>query len=163
MNSSILPLRALAVTAFVLLHGTGCAWQEPARLPDPAPGKVPGNATTDAAAAAWRMIGAPYRYGGADPSGFDCSGLVSYAYAQAGIRTPRTAAAQYRASRPLGLDEARPGDLVFFRYSGRVSHVGIYLGDARFVHAPSTGKRVTIGNLDSRHYRQRFVRAGRLD
>jgi cell wall-associated NlpC family hydrolase len=68
-----------------------------------------------------------------------------------------------RASRPLQLDEARVGDLVFFSVAGKVSHVGIYLGDHRFVHAPSTGRTVTIASLRQPYYQRHFLRAGRLD
>jgi cell wall-associated NlpC family hydrolase len=115
-----------------------------------------------AAAAAQRMVGTPYRYGGESPEGFDCSGLVYYSYGRAGAAVPRTSREQFRASRPLTLQDARAGDLVFFRIGGKVSHVGIYLGDSRFVHAPATGKRVQIASLRSGYYQRHFIRAGRL-
>jgi cell wall-associated NlpC family hydrolase len=108
------------------------------------------------------MLGTPYRYGGESPDGFDCSGLVYYSYARAGAAIPRTSREQFRASRPLALDEARAGDLVFFRIGGKVSHVGIYLADGEFVHAPATGKRVQIASLRSGFYQRNFMRAGRL-
>lgn len=115
-----------------------------------------------AAATARRMVGRPYRWGGAGPEVFDCSGLVHYAYQRAGARVPRTSAEQFRVARPLALEHVRPGDLVFFRLAQKVSHVGIYLGDGRFVHAPSTGKTVRIDQLDSPYYARHFVRAGRF-
>ena len=109
-----------------------------------------------------RMIGVPYRYGGATPNGFDCSGLVQYSYRAAGVKLPRTSAEQYRSARPVTIREARPGDLLFFRYDRRISHVAIYLGDDRFVHAPSSGKRVSVASLRDPHYQQHFARAGRI-
>ena len=108
------------------------------------------------------LVGSPYRYGARGPDSFDCSGLVHYAYASAGFQVPRTSAQQYRAARPVGLADARAGDLLFSSYEDKVSHVGIYLGNQRFVHAPSTGKHVNVASLESAHYQRHFVRAGRL-
>ena len=96
------------------------------------------------AATARQMVGAPYKYGGRTPRGFDCSGLVFYVYGEAGVTVPRTAREQLRASRSLALKEAVPGDLLFFKEKNKVSHVGIYLGGQRFVHAPSTGKAMRL-------------------
>ena len=123
-------------------------------------------ATPDAGAAALlaaeSRIGAPYRYGGAGPDAFDCSGLVAYAYGKAGVDVPRTAAQQFAIARPVPRRDLRPGDLVFFRLSGRdVSHVGIYAGDGRFVHAPQTGGRVRMEDLDDDWFRERYAGAGR--
>ena len=115
-----------------------------------------------AAATAKSMLGTPYRYGGHAPGGFDCSGLVYYSYGRAGAAIPRTSHELFRSSRPVRLSEARAGDLVFFRGAGKVSHVGIYLDDGRFVHAPSTGKRVQIASLRGGYYERKFIRAGRL-
>lgn len=110
-----------------------------------------------------QMVGAPYRWGGTTPAGFDCSGLVYYAYRQLGITPPRTTWDQYQSSRPVNRAALVAGDLLFFRLDGRrVSHVGIYLGQNRFVHAPATGKNVTYDNLNAPFWRQRFLRAGRL-
>ena len=107
-------------------------------------------------------IGAPYRYGARGPNAFDCSGLVYYSYQAAGLDVPRTSAQQFKASTPIDLEKARPGDLLFFSYSNKVSHVGIYLGDQQFVHAPSSGEHVTVESLHQAHYREHFVGAGRL-
>jgi cell wall-associated NlpC family hydrolase len=116
-----------------------------------------------AARTATQMIGVPYRYGGSSPkAGFDCSGLVQYSYSQAGMRVPRTSRAQFKAAQPISLAEAQPGDLLFFRYKRKVSHVAIYLGDDRFVHAPSRGKQVSVASLRDPHYQQHFLQAGRL-
>lgn len=112
------------------------------------------------------QMGAPYRYGGADPQrGFDCSGLVSFAHAREGVNVPRTAAAQFSAARKVALADVRPGDLLFYRLiagSKDVTHVGIYTGQGRFVHAPQTGKRVSEASIDEPYYRERFAGAGRL-
>ena len=110
-----------------------------------------------------RMVGVPYHYGGNDPRGFDCSGLVFYAYREAGVLVARTAREQLRASHPLDVDQALPGDLVFFRMSKRAWHVGIYLDGQRFIHAPSTGKAVVIDSLDEEYYLRHRIQIRRLD
>ncbi len=112
------------------------------------------------------QVGTAYRYGGADPArGFDCSGLVSYVHAREGIGVPRTAAAQFAAARKVDPDALRAGDLVFFHLvpgSREVTHVGIYTGQRRFVHAPQSGRNVGEASLDEPYYRERFAGAGRL-
>ncbi len=114
-------------------------------------------------AVAHSMIGTPYRYGGTTPAGFDCSGLVYYAYREIGVSAPRTTGEQMRLSRPVRLSEARPGDLLFFRLSGqKVSHVAIYAGDGKFIHAPSKGKRVSYGMTANPYWRSRLIGVGRL-
>ena len=110
-----------------------------------------------------QMVGAPYRWGGTTPEGFDCSGLVQYAYSNAGLRLPRTAADQMKAVTPLTLENAQAGDLLFFRDGGRTSHVAIYLGEGRFVHAPSTGNSVSLHSFSNTYWRMRFARAGRVE
>jgi cell wall-associated NlpC family hydrolase len=95
-------------------------------------------------------LGAPYRWGGAGPSSFDCSGLVSWAYRQAGVELPRTSRAMSRTGTPVARGDLRPGDLVFF-YSP-VSHVGIYIGDGRMVHASTSGKPVAIASIAGRPF-----------
>lgn len=113
-----------------------------------------------------QLLGIPYRYGGSTPkSGFDCSGLVYYSYRQAGLRIPRTSKQQYRHAHPVSLRHLQPGDLIFFRsnYGGFVSHVGIYLGKGKFIHAPSHGKKVTISHLDNPYWKRHFYSAGRID
>ncbi|WP_436319778.1 C40 family peptidase [Streptomyces syringium] len=91
--------------------------------------------------------GAPYRWGGSGPHAFDCSGLTQYAYRKAGKRLPRTAAAQFDRTRPIQSRFRRPGDLVFFRASRKVGHVGIYAGLGRIWHAPKPGGRVRLERL----------------
>jgi len=112
---------------------------------------------------ATEMIGIPYRYGGSDPrEGFDCSGLVYYTYAHAGIAVPRTSADLFKATRKIALERAAEGDLVFFQDQAKMSHVGIYLGDSLFVHAPSSGSTVRISSLETPYYRRHLVAVGRL-
>jgi cell wall-associated NlpC family hydrolase len=106
-----------------------------------------------------RYLGVPYVWGGASPSGFDCSGLVMYVYAQLGIELPHFAAAQYRAGRHVSMHDLRRGDLVFF---DGLDHVGIYVGGGRFIHAPHTGDHVRISSLASGWYAENYVGATRV-
>lgn len=110
------------------------------------------------------LVGKPYRYGGADLDGFDCSGLVYFIYHQLGIDVPRTAHDQQHESMRVKRQALTPGDLVFFKLRGRVvSHVGIYVGDNRFVHAPQSGKAIELRALDDQYFASRWVAAGRFD
>ena len=111
-----------------------------------------------------KQQGKMYCWGGSSPTtGFDCSGLTQYSFKQgAGVNLPRTAAAQYQAAEKVAQAEARKGDLVFFRTRGkRVSHVGIYLGENKFIHAPRTGKSITTSKLQG-YWKQRLVGFGRV-
>jgi len=109
------------------------------------------------------MVGTRYRYGGTDPTeGFDCSGLVFYAYGQAGYPVPRTSQELFRAARKIAVGEADPGDLMFFQDQAKLSHVGIYVGDGQFVHAPASGQTVAIADLGSPYYQEHLVAVGRL-
>jgi cell wall-associated NlpC family hydrolase len=108
------------------------------------------------------LRGVPYRYGGATREGFDCSGLVFYSHRQLGLTVPRTSRDQADGARQIKESKLRRGDLVFFKIGSRhVNHVGIYIGERRFVHAPGAGKPVTINSLDDEYYVQRFDSAGR--
>jgi cell wall-associated NlpC family hydrolase len=108
------------------------------------------------------MLGQPYRYGGAQPGGFDCSGLVAYAASRAGIYLPRTAQEQQHAGVPVRRSDLRAGDLVFMHLKGKDVHVGIALDAQRFVHAPATGGRVRIDSLDRAPYSTGFSSARRV-
>lgn len=106
------------------------------------------------------MLGRPYRYGGTNSQGFDCSGLVYYSYQQAGLSVPRTTRLQYKSSQKIRQGSLQPGDLLFFRINGgSTDHVGLYLGDGDFIHAPSTGKTVERTTLDSAYWQKRFLHA----
>ena len=106
------------------------------------------------------QVGAPYLYGGHTPKGFDCSGLAYYVYGQAGVSLPRTAESQFDRLPRVQRQDLQPGDLVFFQ-SGGLMHVGIYIGDETFVHAPETGKPVSGARLDSDYWSERYVGAAR--
>jgi cell wall-associated NlpC family hydrolase len=110
------------------------------------------------------MIGSPYRHGGSSPKGFDCSGLVIYSYGRAGVTgLPRSAHELMEYSERVSVRDLEPGDLLFFDVGrGRVSHVGIFVADRTFVHAPSGGKRVALASLDHQYWKPRLERAGRL-
>ncbi|QOJ32308.1 MAG: C40 family peptidase [Gammaproteobacteria bacterium] len=158
----------LAATLGLVLGGCSTAPQRPADRPDPVVVAPPASAApapdpvrSQIVFTALQMLGTPYRYGGSTPTGFDCSGLVQYAYRSAGLSVPRTTRDQLGATTAVTLADAAPGDLLFFR-SKSSAHVGIYLGEGRFVHAPFTGRNVEIGSLDQSWYHDHFVRAGRL-
>ncbi len=110
------------------------------------------------------MLGVNYYYGGTSPkTGFDCSGLVYYAHKKQGIKLPRTTTGQLKSVKRVYKSSLRPGDLVFFAINHvTVSHVGIYLGDGKFIHSPSTGKKVNITSMNSDYWRSRFVIGGRI-
>jgi murein DD-endopeptidase len=112
---------------------------------------------------ALEQLGSPYRFGGSTRRGFDCSGLVLYVHEREGLTVPRTAADQQRAAQPVSLDTLAPGDLIFFRIDARkVDHVGIYVGDDRFVHAPRSARPVSLERLSEPYYRDRLAGAGRF-
>lgn len=107
-------------------------------------------------------IGTPYKWGGNTPQqGFDCSGLMTYIHKNAlGKRIPRTTAQQRDSSRTLSYDQLQPGDMLFFKTSAKSNHVGIYVGNRKFIHAPSGGKLVKITSMDSSYWFNRFVKFG---
>ncbi len=100
-------------------------------------------------ATAQKYLGVPYVWGGTSPRGFDCSGLVQYVCRQNGISLPRTAASQRNAGRYVSRADLQPGDLVFFKSGGRISHVGIYIGGGNMIHAPQTGDVVKVSSINS--------------
>ncbi len=167
----MLRARIAALVAVALLAG-GCSLTRAPDLPPAPPGPPP--AAVDPAVPApsvgerllglaEQFVGAPYRYGGNTPEGFDCSGLVVHAHELAGLAVPRTAFEQHAAAQPVPESALQPGDLVFFASRrGRVDHVGIYAGDGRFVHAPRRGRPVGYDRLDDRWFQTRFVGAGRF-
>ena len=110
-----------------------------------------------------QMLGKPYKYAGDTPSGFDCSGLVKYSYGRAGISMPRDTQAQHRMSVLVSTRGLREGDLLFFDQEGKKkSHVGIYIGKGRFIHAPSSGGKVRIDSMNAEYWKKHFVEARRV-
>lgn len=143
----------VGATALLLL--VGCGTSRPSATPSPQrPAAVysPLSDTQahDIAIHALGLVGTPYRYGGNTPEGgFDCSGLIGYVYRHAaGVASPRTVSQLTRFGQRVGADQLRTGDLVVFG----TSHAGIYVGEGRFVHAPSTGGTVRMDSLQSRHW-----------
>ena len=142
--------------------------QQSAPVPAPAPSSSSGGSSGSSApppathssvvSIALQYLGVPYVWGGASPSGFDCSGLTMYAYAKVGVYLPHNAAMQYGMGTPVSQSQLAPGDLVFF--SG-LSHVGMYIGGGRFVHAPHTGDVVKISSLSEYWYAATYVGARR--
>jgi cell wall-associated NlpC family hydrolase len=120
---------------------------------------APPSTHSGAADAALGQLGTPYVWAGSQPGGFDCSGLVMWAFAQVGVALPHSSYAQYGYGVPVSRDQLQPGDLVFFDGLG---HVGIYIGGDQFVHAPHTGDVVKISSLDEGWYASTFVGARRI-
>jgi murein DD-endopeptidase len=110
------------------------------------------------------MVGKPYHYGGNTPAGFDCSGLVQYSYGRSGVTLPHGTNELRRVTRPVARGKLRRGDLLFFTQEGRKSsHVAIYIGNNRFVHAPSSGKKVYVAGFDDSYWQRHFTEARRPD
>ena len=128
--------------------------------PAPAHGSAIGYSVTGTA---MNLRGTPYRNGGADPGGFDCSGFVQYVFAQHGVYVPRKVIEQYRAGHDVPVSQLEPGDLVFFTtVAPGASHVGIALGGDTFVHAPSSTGEVRVERLSAAYWSTRFVGARRV-
>ena len=149
---------------------TGCGKPEAVR-PSPPPRDWSGSTPNDPAAAnavlmrAIGLVGTPYRYGGNTPdTGFDCSGLVNYVFRNMlDMRLPRTSRELAAMQGPkIGINRLAPADLVFFGSGGEVSHVGIYVGEGRFVHAPRTGGTVRLDRLDGVYWRDHYTGAKRV-
>jgi cell wall-associated NlpC family hydrolase len=138
----------------------------PVQTPSPQPAVSPSAERSEALLQALLALGLDYRHGGRSPAtGFDCSGLVAHVYLEAwNIRLPRNTSAQSKAGAPVSLAELQAGDLVFYDTLKRpYSHVGIYLGDGRFVHAPKSGAQVRVESMQSAYWAQRFNGARRIE
>jgi cell wall-associated NlpC family hydrolase len=151
--------KSLSVIAVLLLAACASAPPSPRAHVGPASDAVASRAADNAL----EMVGKPYRYSGSTPAGFDCSGLVQYSYSKAGLDLPRETQTQRYLGQPVSRSRMRRGDLLFFDQEGqKSSHVALYLGDGRFVHAPSTGGRVRTDRLDAAYWRKHFVEARRI-
>ena len=167
-------MRVLLIAVAAL--STGCAAAaSPRPFPShgpPAPARTASVGTTgsgmvatgyEVSGTALDLRGAPYRNGGTDPTGFDCSGFVWYVFGQHGLAVPRTVQDQFRAGETVEPAELRPGDLVFFSTtSPGASHVGIVIGGDSFVHAPSSTGVVRVERLGAPYWASRFVGARRV-
>jgi len=157
-------IRSFSLAITVLGMISACSSNPPTEVGEAPPRdavRLHGSVGEKAAAVAVDQVGVPYQFGGNNPRGFDCSGLVQYSYARVGKRLPRTTGQLWSETRTVPRHELRVGDLLFFNIAGKVSHVGLYLGAERFVHAPSSGRTVTIASLNSSFYESAFARAGR--
>jgi cell wall-associated NlpC family hydrolase len=157
VNAMPLPDRALMVAGDI---NRWMGTRTPTDTAQPAQGSRIQNLLQHALA----LLGTPYRWGGTSADGFDCSGLVGYVFHSAlGIDLPRVSRDMARTGE-LITDRAdlSPGDLVFFGRKGRVSHVGIYVGEGRFLHAPRTGRDVTVSSLESGYWSDKYMEARRV-
>jgi peptidoglycan DL-endopeptidase CwlO len=145
--------RAAAQAAAQTDTGTGGGDGGGGSAPVPDPG---GSGNSAVVGIAQRYLGVPYVYGGASPSGFDCSGLTMYCYAQVGIGLAHGATLQQRASTPVPISALQPGDLVFFGSASFSYHVGIYVGGGSMIHAPHTGAVVSYGSMSGAWIGGRF-------
>ncbi|MBL8442063.1 MAG: C40 family peptidase [Betaproteobacteria bacterium] len=150
----------------LLLSACTTAPPEAARRADPGPTAIAGvraaDIGSDVALYALGLIDTGYRFGGKNPdAGLDCSGMVAYVFDRAaGLRVSGSAAEIAQVGKPVERESLKPGDLVFFNTRNRPwSHVGIYIGDGRFVHAPATNGRVRVDRMTDRYYAQRFEAA----
>jgi cell wall-associated NlpC family hydrolase len=171
---SLLPPLALATIAFACAGAAAPAFSTRAgaaappvdrtpirHAPKRAPKRVPKPTLGDRAAKiALEAVGVPYRWGGSSPDhGFDCSGLVYWAYTRLGLELPHSSYALYDLGRPVNRSRMKPGDLLFFSGLG---HVGVYLGRGRMVHAPHSGRTVEVVTLGGSHYGSRLVGTRRV-
>jgi len=165
--TSIRPvLHGLALTALALSACSGPRVRPTTTISRPAPSPVADTAAANAVLMrAISLVGTPYRWGGNTPEGgFDCSGLVNYVFADMlDLKLPRTSRelAAYQGPR-IAKDRLAAADLVFFGSGGEVTHVGIYIGDGRFIHAPSSGGTVRLEALHTRYWNARYSGARRV-
>ena len=149
-------IRALLLAAACALLLTGCGTMQ-VSTPDPSPkgGTIVNTART--------QLGKSYRYGGASPrQGFDCSGLVYWAYQTNGIKVPRNTQKQASAGYPVKRSQAAPGDILVFRTGIMSLHTGLYAGNNTFIHSPSRGKRVRMESMDAAYWRKKLVAVRRV-
>lgn len=155
-----------ACALLALLLAVGCTSSPRGGTRDaPPPPPAAAAAANDVLMRAIGLVGTPYRYGGNTPAGgFDCSGLIGFVFSDAaGMTLPRTTGQLASMDRPaVPRSQLQPGDLVFFGPRGRVNHAGIYVGEGRFVHAPSSGGTVRLDALDGHYWRDTYLQARRV-
>lgn len=156
-------------TLLLLILTTGCASKTPTSPPPGATYATKGTPSSGKAGSIIRtarlMIGAPYKWGGKSPNtGFDCSGLVWFAFQQNGINLPRISWQQFGTGRHVKQNDLRPGDLIFHKVdkSGKSLHVGIVTDRGTFVHAPSSGKTVMESSLGNTYWQEHYIGARRI-
>ena len=147
-------VQTLSVGSSGTTFDDGLAALETAAAPPP-----DGSRASQVISVAMQFLGVPYRWGGMSPSGFDCSGLIAYSFAQIGVSLPHHAASQFGYGYPVSRSDLQPGDLVFFDGLG---HMGMYIGGGSFIHAPHTGDVVKISSLSDSWYASTFVGARRV-
>jgi murein DD-endopeptidase len=153
------PRLALLLTGMAMLAGCSSAPEIPRHMAVRASDEVASSAIVHAK----EMLGKPYKYAGDTPAGFDCSGLVKYSYGRAGISMPRDTQSQRRMSVLISMRSLREGDLLFFDQEGKkTSHVGMYLGNGRFIHAPSSGGKVRTDSINAEFWKKHLVEARRI-
>jgi hypothetical protein len=165
-----IPLSKASVLLLAGLLIAPCAYaDEPILVPPPLQVSFVDRATAtaqDAIDQAMDLLGIRYRRGGSSPeAGFDCSGFVSHVFREGlGLVLPRTSKEMSKSGEPISRDELRPGDLVFFNTMRHTfSHVGIYIGDNKFVHAPSTGSKIRVDDMTASYWVTRYNGARRID
>ncbi len=147
-------LKILSSIALVLLVVTGCSSFQKSSWSF----LFSGSKRYSIIRTAEKYLGVRYKFGGDSPRGFDCSGYTMYVYRVHGMELPHSAGGQYERGRRIGIKNARPGDLVFFKIYGRkISHVGVYAGNYKFIHAPSRGKRVSYDDIRKDYWRKRYA------
>ena len=136
----------------------------PAVAPPAAAAPAPAQPRVTLVDTALTFRGTPYRNGGTDPSGFDCSGFTQWVFARYGFALPREVEEQFKVGRKIKMDDLRPGDLVFFHTVARgASHVGIFVADDQFIHAPSSKGVVRVESINSSYWAPRFVGGRRIE
>jgi cell wall-associated NlpC family hydrolase len=169
-----MPRLARFLAVLVCVAGAGCASSGAVPRPFPVPGAAPPETPAESAGVspatdgyalagtALSFRGTPYRDGGDDPTGFDCSGFIWYVFARHGLSVPRTVTEQYQTGRTVSPDALTAGDLVFFStVAPGATHVGMAIGGDEFVHAPSTAGTVRVERLSARYWASRYVGARR--
>ncbi len=170
MELATIRIRSFILTGVTALVACGCATSS--AVPSPFPGAIPpvsttvpgGHGPSAIVANALRLLGTPYRDGGSDPSGFDCSGFTQYVFGLSRLPLPREVRDQFQTGRKLALGRSAPGDLIFFStIAPGASHVGVVLDDHTFVHAPSTSGVVRVESYRTPYWNRRIVGVRRVN